>query len=112
MVYDLSEFLLHSMLYVCVFSHSVVLTLYIPIEGSLPGPSICEIFQARILQWSSISYSIIKWRVCAKWPQPCLTLCDPMDCSPLDSSVHGIFQVRILEWVVIAFSRGSSQPRD
>ena len=118
---------------VCVFSHSVVLTLYIPIEGSLPGPSICGIFQARIyipiegslpgpsicgifqariLQWSSISYSIFKWCVCANWLQLRLTLCDPMDCSPLDSSVHGIFQVRILEWVVIAFSRGSSQPRD
>ena len=112
MVYDLSEFLLHSTLCACVFSPSVVLTLCISIECSLPGPSVCGIFQARILEWSAISYSMFKWCVRAKWLQSSLTLCDPMDCSPLDSSVHGIFQVRILEWVAIALSSGSLQSRD
>ena len=69
-------------------------TLCDPIDCSLPGFSVHEILQARIL-------------VCTKSLQSYLTLCDSMDCIPPGSSVLGI-----LEWVTMPFSRGSSWPRD
>ena len=33
------------------------LTLYDPVDGSLPGSSLLGIFQARILEWAAISFS-------------------------------------------------------
>ena len=39
---------------VCVQSH---LTLYYPMDCSLPGSSVCGIFQARILEWVAILFS-------------------------------------------------------
>ena len=38
-------------------SHSVVPTLCDPMDGSPPGFSVHEIFQARILEWVAISFS-------------------------------------------------------
>ena len=46
------DVLLH---FVCVLSRC--LTLCNPMDCSLPGSSICGIFQARILEWVAISYS-------------------------------------------------------
>ena len=102
-------------------------------DCSLPGPSVHEILQARILEWITIPFSrgssqprdrtqvsCIAGRffyhlrhqgrpsVKVKAAKSCPTLCDPMDCSPPGSSVHGFLQARILEWVAISFSRGSS----
>ena len=68
-----------------------------PMDCSLPGSSVHEILQARILAAAA-----------AKLLQLCPTLCDPIDGSPLGSLVPGILQARILEWVAISFSRGSS----
>ena len=108
------------------------LTLYDPLDCSLPGSSAHWIFQASIPEWLAISFpriwifptqgsnlGLLHYRqilyqlnhhwspVKVKVTQSCLTLCNPMDCI-----VHGFLQARILEWVVFPFSRGSSQPRD
>ena len=87
-------------------------TLRDPMDSSLWGSSVQEIFQARVLEWhhlgipnSSYVYSMLS---CFS----CVWLCSGMDCSPPGSSVHGILQARILEWVAMPSSRGSSQPRD
>ena len=117
------------------------LTLWDPVDYSLPGSSVHRILQARILEWVVMLFSRgsfqprdwtqvsdiagkfftvwatreaqrqMKWSE-VKVAQSCLILCDHMDCSLPGSSVHRILQVRILEWVPISFSRGSSQPRD
>ena len=74
-----------------------------PIDGSLPGPSVHGVLQARTLEWVAISFS----NACmhAKLLQSCPAVCDPMDSNPPGSSVHGVLQARTLEWVAIAFSR-------
>ena len=77
-------------------------TLCDPIDGSPPGSSIPGILQARILEWTAISFSSSCMH--AKLLQSCLTLCDPTDCSPPGSSVQGILQARILEWPSSAIS--------
>ena len=59
----------------------------------LPGSSIHEILQARVLAAAA-----------AKSLQLCPTLCDPIDGSPPGSAVPGILQARTLEWVAISFS--------
>ena len=59
----------------------------------LPGSSIHEILQARVLAAAA-----------AKSLQSCLTLCNPIDGSPPGSPIPGILQARILEWVAISFS--------
>ena len=41
-------------MYVCAL---LCLTLYDPIDCSLPGSSVCGILQARILEWAAISFS-------------------------------------------------------
>ena len=63
------------------------LTLYDPIDCSLPGTSVHGIFQARVLEWVVISFS-------------------RGSSQPRDQT-----QARILEWAAFPF-RGSSQPRD
>ena len=78
------------------------LSLCDPVDCSLPGYSVCGIFQARLLESESEN----------EVAQSCPTLCNPIDCSLSGSSVHGIFQARVLEWIAISFSRGSSRPRD
>ena len=64
------------------------LTLSDPMDCSPPGSSIHGIFQARVLEWGAIDFSVMNY------------------------TVHGILQARVLEWVTFPFSRGSSQPRD
>ena len=71
-----------------------------PMDWSLPGSSVHGIFQARVLEWGAIAFSIHN----TKSVQLCLTLSDPKDWSLPGSSVHGIFQARVLEWGAIAFS--------
>ena len=95
-------------------------------DYSLPDVSVCEILQARILEWVAMSSSrgscaspalagrffttIATWEVqkcivaAAKSLQSCPTLCDPIDSSPPGSPVPGILQARTLEWVAIFFS--------
>ena len=102
-------------------------------DCSLPDSSVHRIFQARVVEWVSISFSRGSYqprdlaqvsrtvsRPFSIWTtsesengvtQLCPTLFDPMDCSLTGFSIHGILQARILEWVTISFSRGSSRPR-
>ena len=74
-------------------------------DCSLPGSSVHGIFQARVLEWGAITFSLL---VCAaaaaKLLQLCPTLCDPIDGSTPGSPVPGILQARTLEWVAISFS--------
>ena len=77
-------------------------TLRDPMDCSLPGSSVHEIFQAKILEWIAISFCLAA--AAAKSLQLCPTLCDPIDGSPLGSPVPGILQARTLEWVAISFS--------
>ena len=94
------------------------LTLSDPMDCSLPGSSIHGIFQARVLEWGAIKFSMLSkglfpslfLSVATCMPaqslQSSLTLCNRMDCSPPGSSVHGVLQARILEWVAMPSSRG------
>ena len=91
-------------------------TLSDPVDCSLPGSSVHEILQARILEWVALSSP-------GNLPDPGIepgspaleadaltseppevevaesgwTLCNPMNCSPPLSSVHGILQARTVE---------------
>ena len=56
-------------------------TLSNPMDCSLPSSSVHGIFQARVLEWGAIAFSVA---------YSCPTLSDPMDCSLPGSSVHGI----------------------
>ena len=67
------------------------LTLFDPMDCSLPVSSVDGIFQARILVAVAVAASL----------QSCPTLCDPMDCSLPGSSIHGIFRATVLEWGAI-----------
>ena len=83
------------------------LTLSDPMDCSLPGSSVHGIFQARVLEWGAIAFSISDNNTAAtaaKSLQSCPTLCDPIDGSPTGSPVPGILQARVLEWVTISFS--------
>jgi len=86
---------------------------------SLPGSSVHGIFQARVLEWGAIAFSVIiieednpsvviRRVVGAQLLQSCPTLQDPVDYSLPNSSVHGILQARTLEWVATPSSRGFS----
>ena len=102
-----------------------------PMDCSLPGSSIHGIFQARVLEWDAIAFSLPQPLVIinlisasvdfsipdvsytqhhnamlcyAKSLQSCPTLCDPRDGSPPGSPIPGILQARTLEWVAISFS--------
>ena len=105
-------------------------TLHDPRDCSLPGSSVHGIFQARVVEWGAIAFSLVLLSssqtlssrrtalqrgfsssgLLAFWARSllcCLVFslsCDPMDCSPPGSSVPGLSQARIL--------KGSSQPRD
>ena len=77
-------------------------------DCSLPGSSIRGIFQARILEWVTISFlQCMKVKSESEVTQLCPTPSDPMDCSPPGSSIRGIFQAKVLEWGAIAFSATS-----
>ena len=77
-----------------------------PVDCSLPSSSIHGIFQARVLEWVAIAFSVTfsAAAAAAKSLQSCPTLCDPRDGSPPGSPVPGILQARTLEWVAISFS--------
>ena len=79
-------------------------TLCNPVDCSLPGSSVHEIFQVRVLEWVAISFSNAwKWKVKVKVKSR-LTLSNPMGSSLPGFTIHGIFQARELEWGAIAFS--------
>ena len=65
-------------------------------DCSLPSSSVHGIFQARVLEWVAIAFSIHTHKYIL----------------PPGSSVYGILQARILERVAISFSRGFSRPRN
>ena len=71
-------------------------------DCSLPGSSVHGIFQARVLEWVAIAFSVAL--LAAKSLQSCPTLCDPIDGRPPGSPIPGILQARTLEWVAISFS--------
>ena len=74
-------------------------TLRDPMDCSLPGSSVHGIFQAKVLEWGAIAFSIIhRLKSESEVAQSCPTLSDPMDYSPPGSSVHGIFQARVLRF--------------
>ena len=77
-------------------------------DGSPPGSSINGIFQARVLEWGVIAFSVAA-AAAAKSLQSCLTLCNSIDSSPQGSPVPGILQARTLEWVAIPFSNESEK---
>ena len=80
------------------------LTLCHPLDCSLPGSSVHGVFQARVLEWGAIAFSVACAAATpAKSLQSCPTLCDPIDGSPPGFSVHGILQARVLEWVTFPF---------
>ena len=104
-------------------------TLSNPMDCSPPGSSDRGIFQARVLEWVVIAFSMTNLDCILKSRDstlptkvhifslhPCLnsntismsnclpTPSNPMDCSTPGSSIHGIFQARVLEWGAIAFS--------
>ena len=89
-------------------------TLSDPMDCSLQGSSVHGIFQARVLEWVAIAFSLSSYAAAAaaKSLQSCPTLCDPIDGSPPGSPIPGILQAITLEWVAISFSRGSFPPRD
>ena len=81
------------------------LTLSDPMDCSPPGSSIHGIFQARVLEWGAIAFSISdSAATAAKSLHSCPTLCDPIDGSPPGSAVPWILQARTLEWAAISFS--------
>ena len=64
-------------------------TLHDPMDCSLPASSIHGIFQARVLKWGAIAFSIMFLNIsqftfaccCCSVAHSCPTLCSPTDCS-------------------------------
>ena len=71
------------------------LTLSDPVDCSLPGSSVHGIFQARVLEWIAIAFSVELCYVCLIVSDSC----DHIYCSLPGASVHGILQARLLEWL-------------
>ena len=69
-------------------------TLSDPMDCSLPVSSVRGIFQARVLQWGAIAFSMNDaWYVgniycCCSVTQLCSALCDPKDCNMAGFPVH------------------------
>ena len=64
-------------------------------DRSFPDSSIHGIFQARVLEWGAIAFSMPA-AAAAKSLESCPTLCDPIDGSPPGSPIPGILQARTL----------------
>ena len=99
-----------------------------PMDCGPPGSSVHGIFQARVLEWSAIAFSVNSPQLsltrevpragvpgfqnssfyCAKLLQLFLTPSDSMDHSLPDSTDHGILQAQIQEQVAISSSREPS----
>ena len=87
------------------------LTLRDPMDYSVPGSSVLGIFQARVLEWGAIAFSVCelktalkRYAVAATSLQPCLALFNSIDGSPPGSPVPRIPQAGTLEWIAISFS--------
>ena len=87
-------------------------------DCSLPGSSIHGIFQARVLEWGAIAFSVSIYRI---WIFCFLVWACVLSCVWLfaatwtvacQACLSGNFQARILEWIAISSSRASSWPRD
>ena len=72
-------------------------TLHDPMDCSLPGSSAHGIFQARVLEWGAIAFSLLTSRI---------------HCGQILYQLSHKGSPRILEWVAYTFSSRSSQPRD
>ena len=77
--------------------------LHDPMDYSLPGSSVHRIFQARVLEWVAIAFSIslLAAAAAAKSLQLYLILCDPIEGSPPGSPIPGILKARTLECIAI-----------
>ena len=87
-----------------VKSFSRVQLLATPWTAAYQAPPSMGFFQARVLEWGAIAFSLKTLAAAAKSLQSCPTLCDSIDGSLPGSAIPGILQARTLEWVVIAFS--------
>ena len=90
-IYWFVKFFKNGMIYICCWQvFSCVWLFAIPWTIARQAPLSMGFFQARILEWVAISFSII--HLCAVLclvSQSCPTLCDPIGYSPPSSSVHG-----------------------
>ena len=59
-----------------------------PMDCSPPGSSIHGIFQARVLEWGAIAFSIVLSVQFSSVAQSCPTLCDPMNYSTPGLPLH------------------------
>ena len=91
---------------VVAFSRLVVSDSLWPYDYNLPGSSVHEISQARILEWVAIFFSRdLPYPVVYIYMRACQVASVMSDSLwPPGSSVHGILQARVLEWGAIAFS--------
>ncbi|XDA83276.1 hypothetical protein R6Z07M_013125 [Ovis aries] len=112
----------------CCLIAQLCVTLWDPVDCSLPCSSVHGISQARILaisfsrgfpaleggfftteppgncsQYFTVTLSVAA-AAATKSLQSCPILCDPIDSSPPGSTTPGILQARALEWVAISFS--------
>ena len=72
-------------------------TLSDPMDCTPPGSSIHGIFQARVLEWGAIAFSVWEARTHLSVNRPVVS--DSLwHSNPPGSSVHGILPARILEW--------------
>ena len=80
------------------------LTLSDPMDCSLPGSSVQEIFQARVLEWGAIAFSVLCLSVqFSSVAQSCSTLCDSVNHSMPGLPVHH----QLLEFTQIHIHRVS-----
>ena len=100
------------------------LTLSDSMDCSFPGSSIHEIFQARVLEWVAIAFSVSAAATC-KSLQFCPTLCNPIDGSPAakgwgkefwrsakswTSWELGIINLKVLFFSSIRYGEGNGNP--
>ena len=79
-------------------------TLSDPMDCSLPGSSVHEIFQARVLEWGAIAFSVLCLSVqFSSVAQSCSTLCDSVNHSMPGLPVHH----QLLEFTQIHIHRVS-----
>ena len=95
---------MHACEHVCSVAR-MCLTLCDPMNCSLPGSSVCGIFQARVLEWVRLLAKTFFWQpgglteqlvagqisissVLSSVTMSCSTLCNPMDCSTPGFPVH------------------------
>ena len=63
------------------------LTLCDPMDHSLPGSSAHGIFQARVLEWGAIAFSVTALYMCIYACSFMATLCDSLDYRPLEKEM-------------------------